>query len=288
MSVGAAIIGSSVLSAGASLIAGGQQAGAARDAAALQAEATRESVAEQRRQFDLTRADFAPWRDTGVAALNRLSAMFLGTDGPGTTGASGGQTQTGTRTEIVTPASSREETVWDPYLGQQGGYGTKHIPIPAVTREVPVYAPANDNAMLAPDYSEFFKSPGYQFRFDEGLRALDRSASARGRLTTPGYGRELTRYGQEYATNEFNAYADRLAGLAGSGQSATGSTAAAGAGAANAISGALQSGAAGQANALLAAGTARASGYVGAANSANAGIQNYLFYNWLNRPQAAA
>ena len=50
-----------------------------------------------------------------------------------------------------------------------------------------------------PDYSAFFQSPGYQFRQDEGIRAIDRSASARGQLMSGGTLRELQRYGQGLA-----------------------------------------------------------------------------------------
>lgn len=44
----------------------------ARSAANTQADATREAIGEQRRQYDLTRSDFAPWREAGVGALGTL------------------------------------------------------------------------------------------------------------------------------------------------------------------------------------------------------------------------
>lgn len=69
-----------------------------------------------------------------------------------------------------------------------------------------------------PDYSSFFQSPGYQFRQDEGIRAIDRSASARGQLMSGGTLRELQRYGQGLASSEFGNYANRLASIAGLGQ----------------------------------------------------------------------
>ena len=134
----------------------------------------------------------------------------------------------------------------------------------------------------------FEVTPGYQFRFEEGLRALDRSASARGRLLGGGYGRELVRYGQGVASAEFENYANRLASLALMGQGATTASATLGSGTAGNIgnlltsgaqgrAGTLMSGAAGQANALLGAGTARASGYAGVANAAMGGIGNLLY-----------
>jgi hypothetical protein len=77
--------------------------------------------------------------------------------------------------------------------------------------------------------------PGYGFRFSEGLKALERSAAARGGLLSGGTGKALTRYGQEAASQEYgNAFNrglteynalraregeeyNRLAGLAGIG-----------------------------------------------------------------------
>lgn len=133
----------------------------------------------------------------------------------------------------------------------------------------------------APDYSAFFKSPGYEFRFDEGVRARDRSASARGTLLGGGYGRELTRYGQGFATGEFTNYANRLAALAGMGQGSTTATATLGAQTGANIGNTLMSGARGQGAAIMAAGTARASGYAGAANAITGGAQNWMLYNML-------
>jgi hypothetical protein len=55
--------------------------------------------------------------------------------------------------------------------------------------------------------------PGYGFRLSEGLKALERSAAARGGLLSGGTGKALTRYGQEAASQEFgNAFARALTG----------------------------------------------------------------------------
>ncbi len=49
--------------------------------------------------------------------------------------------------------------------------------------------------------------PGYGFRLQEGLKALERSAAARGGLLGGATGKALTRYGQEMASQEYgNAY----------------------------------------------------------------------------------
>lgn len=114
-------------------------------------------------------------------------------------------------------------------------------------------------------YAGFGESPDYRFAFDEGQKALDKSASARGRLQSGGYGRELVRYGQGMASQQFDKYANRLASLAGIGQTATTQGAVLGQRTAENVGSALQD-----------AGTARASGYTGMANAVNSGISNYF------------
>src|SRR3546814_11709615 len=64
--VAAAVIGSAVVGAGASAVAGSK-------AAKAQKKGVDQSVAEQRRQYDQTRADYALWRAAGESALARLT-----------------------------------------------------------------------------------------------------------------------------------------------------------------------------------------------------------------------
>lgn len=61
-----------VASVGGTIVGGLLQDDAAGDAADSQSAATAAQIAEQRRQFDLTRGDYAPYRETGVRALRRL------------------------------------------------------------------------------------------------------------------------------------------------------------------------------------------------------------------------
>lgn len=65
----AAIIGGSVIGAGASLISGNKAAKAQKDAANQQ-------IAYQREKDARDRADLAPWRNTGASALARLAAEY--------------------------------------------------------------------------------------------------------------------------------------------------------------------------------------------------------------------
>lgn len=116
-----------------------------------------------------------------------------------------------------------------------------------------------------PNFSNFFQSPGYKFRLSEGNKALDRSAAARGMLLSGNQLKALSRYNQGMASDEFGNWTNRLAALAGVGQSATGATASAGANAAS-----------NQGNALMQAGNARASGYIGKNNALVGGINNAI------------
>lgn len=79
---------------------------------------------------------------------------------------------------------------------------------------------------------DFQADPGYNFRMQEAQKAIERSAAARGGLQSGRTLKELARYSQDYASNEFsNAYNrfnmdrdrrfNRLGALAGVGQTAT-------------------------------------------------------------------
>lgn len=122
---------------------------------------------------------------------------------------------------------------------------------------------------------DFEADPGYQFRLDEGLNGVEASAAARGGALGGRALKELTRYGQGFASNEYgNAFNrfqtersnrfNRLASLAGIGQTSANTT--------GQIGTQVASGVAGN---EIAAGNARASGYVGQANAIT-GVGNTL------------
>jgi hypothetical protein len=140
----------------------------------------------------------------------------------------------------------------------------------------------------AGDFSmrDFQQDPGYGFRMSEGLKALDRTAAARGGLLSGSTLKGAQRFGQDLASQEyqnaFNRYQvnrsnqiNPLQSLLGSGQSATNVLGTAGQNYAN------QAG-----EAYMGAGNARASGYIGSANAlsnAFGGVSNAITnYNLLN------
>lgn len=164
--------------AGATLVGGIMQSNAAGDAADAQREGTAASVGEQRRQFDLTREDYKPFRESGVRALGQLE------------------------TDINAPVTS----------------------------------------------ADVMADPGYQFGLKQGQLGLDRKAAASGGRVSGAALKSAAEYATNYATTGYGAAyqrrqdrLNRLASLAGLGQTATSGSAAAGQSSANAISGALSS-----------------------------------------------
>lgn len=165
------------IAAGAAVVGGLISSRGAKKAAETSSSGGVEATAEQRRQFDLTRQDFAPYRETGVNALKQLEA------------------------EINQPVSAQD----------------------------------------------VMSDPGYQFGLQQGQQALDRKIAAMGGRVSGAAIKAAGRFGTDYASSGFNAAyqrrqdrLNRLAALAGVGQSATGSSAAAGAQSSNAISSLLQ------------------------------------------------
>jgi hypothetical protein len=141
------------------------------------------------------------------------------------------------------------------------------------------------------------RDPGYAFRLSEGMKALERSAAARGGLLSGGTGRALTRYGQDVASQEYgNAYNralteynaararesegyNRLAGLAGVGGTTAQQIGLAGQNMAGQYGQNLMAGGQAAAQGMLGAGAARASGYMGGANALTGALGSYLNYN---------
>ena len=114
---------------------------------------------------------------------------------------------------------------------------------------------------------QFQQDPGYAFRQAEGMKALERSAAARGNLLSGGTMKGITRFSQDLASQEyqnaFNRYQveraaklNPLQSLMGSGQSAT-----------NVMTGSTGQFGQNEAANIYNAGQARASGYIGQANA---------------------
>ncbi len=134
---------------------------------------------------------------------------------------------------------------------------------------------------------DMYKDPGYAFRLNEGVKALDRSAAARGGLLGGNQLRGVTQFGQDYGSQEymnaFNRYqAERqarlnpLQSLAGQAQTSANTLTSAAGNLGNVLG-----------ESAINAGNARASGYMGSANAiSNAigqGVNYYGQQQMLNR-----
>lgn len=156
------------------------------------------------------------------------------------------------------------------------------------TSAIPQLQTALSNPLLtatftAPTEAEAAATPGYQFTLDQGLKAQQNSASARG-LGSSGaaikgaesyatgladstyndvYNRDLTTFNTNQTTASNNV--NRLLGIVGTGQNAAAMTGSLGAQATNGIT-----------NSLTSAGAATAAGTVGSSNALTSGLTSAL------------
>lgn len=72
-------------------------------------------------------------------------------------------------------------------------------------------------ALMNGDMSSFQADPGYQFRQQQGLQGLDRSAASRGGLYSGGHSADLLNYSQGLASQEYGNFYNRLMGLSNQG-----------------------------------------------------------------------
>jgi len=254
-------------------------ANAAGSAADSQAASTAASIAEQRRQYDLTRQDFAPQRQYGGNALEQL-AWELGVGGNGRV--ESGMDENALRQMLIgqyttqnsAPAIAQGDSYFNargepitygpegnfdfaPLATQQGGQQSAPVVDEAGLRaEIQRRMASGGDGFTAGRSArsqddlraEALKEPGYQFGLQQGQQAIDRKVAAGGGRVSGAALKAAARFGTDYAASGYNAAygrrEDRLARLqtlAGLGNSATGSVANAGQNSTNAISQAMQS-----------------------------------------------
>lgn len=151
-------------------------------------------------------------------------------------------------------------------------------------------APGYGSAARDFSMADYTADPGYGFRMSEGMKALERSAAARGGLLSGATLKGVQRFGQDLASQEYqnafnrfytmrNAQLNPLQSMLGQGQTST-----------NVLTGAAGDVGRGVAGAQMGAGQARASGYVGGVNALTGALQsglgNYLTANYM-RPGGA-
>ncbi len=136
--------------------------------------------------------------------------------------------------------------------------------------------------------SDFTADPGYNFRLQQGQKALEGSAAARGGLLGGDTMRALTNYNQDAASAEYGAAFDRyninntntfnrLSSVAGLGQTATANIGTQGMNMANQVG-----------SNMTGMGNANAAANVSTANSINSaigtGMNTWMMNQYLNRP----
>lgn len=280
-------------------IAGGLiGADAASDAAGAQVAASKAAVKEQRRQFDLTRKDMEPFRETGTLANIKLRELLGLAPAPQSLESIKAELRASGRFNI--PGQTLER-VPDMVFGEGGPpsdfmpfrlVGTNTIDEAALEREAQRIFEQQSNVGSGEGFGELLQSftgedlendPGFQFRLSEGQKAIENAARARGLSLSPMTVKELLRYSQDFASNEFgNAFnrdiANRttkfnfLTGTSGGGQQAAQTVGNFGANMASNVG-----------NLITGAGNARGAASIAGANAITGGINSALnFYNQKN------
>ena len=180
-----------VISGGMGLIGAGMASNASKGAAQTQADAAREAILAEMAMYGQSRADLAPYREAGYAALGQLGALA--------------QQPVGYYPYEAPAALDPGQYGFDPgqYQFDPGQYQFD----PGQHRFDP-----NQYAFKPPTGEEALRDdPGYQFRLQQGQKALETSAAARGGLLSGGTLKGIQDYAQGLASQEYgNVYARRL------------------------------------------------------------------------------
>jgi len=215
------VVAAAAIGAGGSLLAANSASKANNKAISATQAAADQATAEQRRQYDQSRADQQPWLQTGTAALGQLASMYGLNSGTATQpAASGFNEQAYLAANPDVAAAVRAGGFNGSALQHYNEYGKNEGRTGGVSTPVAA-APAATGGNMA----GFFASPDYQFRQDEQTRALTARNSALGIQDSGAAQKAALQYSGNLASGEFNNYANRLASLAGVGQTAANTTA---------------------------------------------------------------
>lgn len=170
--------------AGASVASAGIQAAVANHAANLQADAAKNSLDFSKQQFNTQQANIQPYLGAGKQGLGALTTG-LGLDN-------------GTATS---PGSLNQSFSYNPTNFDPTAFNPDSI-----VRNPDFAAPQTQTAQFDPASVNITQDPSYQFRYDQGLQALERNQAATG-ITGGAAAKALTDYGQGAASQEYaNAY----------------------------------------------------------------------------------
>lgn len=210
------VAAAAALAAGGAIASSSAQKKAAKSAASASQAATDQTIAEQRRQFDLSRSDMQPWLRTGSAAINQLANLYGLGQPAQTTGPLNQNYQTSGAFLLPYNAGGFEQMATLPsnpdYQLNTMQYGAAQ---PVSTNAVSTSQNPQQSAM-----GQFFQSPDYQFRMNEAMRALTARNAALGIQDSGAAQKAALQQSGNLASGEFNNYANRLSAMAGVGQTA--------------------------------------------------------------------
>lgn len=214
---------------------------ASKRASKSQQRSTDAAINEQSRQYDLARDDQGGYRRAGDWALNRLTGMA--------------PIQNEANFDKEAYLRAYPGVAADPYFrfapyehylqaGAHEGVEFKWTPEAQAQRAAAAAAGGGGGLIdKATTQEEVMRDPGYQFGLQQGQQALDRKIAAMGGRVSGASLKAAARYGTDYASTGYNAAyqrgqdrLNRLAAIAGLGQTATQASAQSGANATNAIS----------------------------------------------------
>jgi hypothetical protein len=222
----AAILGSAALGAGSSILSSNAANKGQQQAANASQQAADQATAEQRRQYDLSRTDNAPWLQAGQGALSQLSQLY-NLNGQGAQG-------TNWNAYLAANPDVQQAIAGGAYGGQGGLTG-------AAQRHYQEYGQAEGRQVqAASNLDPFMASPDYQFRQNEQMRALTARNAALGIQDSGAAQKSALQQSGNLASGEFNNFANRLSALAGVGQTAANQNAQLGQNFAGAVGGIAQ------------------------------------------------
>jgi hypothetical protein len=150
------------------------------------------------------------------------------------------------------------------------------------------WSPGGDYGSLMQKFTgqDLYDDPGYQFRLDEGRKGMENSAAARGMQLSGANIKGLSRYSQDYASNEFGAARNRFMGDQDQTYNYLGGMSDRGQNAASQSAGMAQNFGSQQSNALQNIGNARSAGTVSSGNNLASGMNSaYNAYQDANTTQ---
>jgi len=230
------------------------------------------------------------WLDSLAPILGGVGGFLVGgpagaaigaTLGSGVSGSAAAQNAANTQAQATQAAQDAQERMFNRQVELQEPF--RQAGIGALNKLIPL----TDYTKFGMD--QFTQDPGYAFRLSEGMKALDRTAAARGGLLSGATLKGAQRYGQEMGSQEYmnafnryqterNAQLNPLQSLAGVGQTS-----------ANTLTGVAGAYGAQTGQNLQDIGTARASGYLGGQNALSGALgQAGQLYQYGQRTNALA